>query len=485
MISPIKSLSLRWFFLYLAVLPTVLVAIIIGILVSETVSSKLVDQVKSNSRELAEHIANSSEYSLQTKNVDDLTKLICASLFASKDINEIEILNDRRVQLTSCPRLNKNDGDSFVTFVPIHALKAAKGAGSVAGVRKESDTIIGYVRISTSMSSMQSEWLNILATILIILFGAIIFSLLVSYLLTRRLILSLIELSTASKNIAAKNFQFRFSKILGGEFGLLQKSFLEMARTMENFTKQLENQVIARTKELESQKNLLTKALADNKRLIAKSNMAVENERKSIALDLHDVYNTFILSILGTARKTKSSLSKMNIDGRLDMAITDMLVIEGSANRLYSLSSDLVSNLRPEVLDNFGLTEAIKDLVSQQQMIDAECQYHFAAAGVVPKLEYEFNIGVYRIAQESLSNVTKHSGATRCEISLTVIKNEDSERILLRIEDNGNGFDVSGTKTGIGLIGMRERAWGAGGSIDISSKHGSGTKVLFSADLIP
>lgn len=486
MIAPTKSLSLRWFFLYLAVVPTILVAIIIGVLISGTVSTKLVDQLKSNSSALGEHIANSSEFALQTKNVNELTKLICASLYASKDINEIEILNDRSVQLTSCPRLNKYDGESFITLVPIHALKNtnAIAVASKTDAEKGGDTNIGYVRITTSLTLMQREWLHILATILTILLGAIIFSLLFSFFLTRHLTRALVELSTASKNIASKNFQFQFSKILGGEFGQMQTSFLEMVRTMENFTKHLENNVSSRTKELEAQKNLLAKALGENKRLISKSNMAAENERKSIALDLHDVYNTLILSILGTARRTKSTLIKIDKDERLAQPISDMVVIEGSANRLYSLSRDLVSNLRPEGLDNLGLAEAIKDLVSQQQMTHSDCQYNFFISGVVPKLGYEFNIGVYRIAQESLSNVTKHSNATRCEISLTVVKNEDRERILLRIEDNGTGFDANDTKTGIGLIGMRERAWGAGGSIDISSKQGTGTRVLFSVDLV-
>lgn len=486
MTAPYKSLSLRWLFLYLTVVPTLLVAVIIGILISQTLSSKLEEQLVNNSKALGEHIANSSEYSLQTNNVHELTKLMCASLYASKDINEIEILNDRSVQLTSCPRLNKYDGDSFITLVPIHSIRTTNATvlASKSDADKPGDTNIGYVRITTSLSLMQRDRLHILATILTIFVGAIIFSLLFSFFLTRHLTLALVELSTASKKIASKNFQFQFSKILGGEFGQMQTSFLEMVRTMENFTKQLENNVSSRTKELEAQKNLLAKALGENKRLIAKSNMAVENERKAIALDLHDVYNTLILSILGTARRTRSRLRKIDKDDQLAQPISDMVVIEGSANRLYSLSRDLVSNLRPEGLDNLGLAEAIKDLVSQQQMTHSDCQYNFFISGVVPKLGYEFNIGVYRIAQESLSNVTKHASATRCEISLTVLKNEDRERILLRIEDNGTGFDANDTKTGIGLIGMRERAWGAGGSIDISSKQGAGTKVLFSVDLV-
>lgn len=484
MIAPYKSLSLRWFFLYLAVVPTVLVSIIIGILISQTFSSKLVEQLKNNSKALGEHIANSSEYSLQTKNVNDLTKLICASLYASHDINEIEILNDRHLQLTSCPRLNKYDGDSFTTLVPIYALKKTNpSAAAATGTEKEKEIVIGYVRITTSMTLMQNEWLHILTTIMVILLGAIIFSLFFAYFFTRRLTLALIELSIASKNIASKNFQIEFTKILNGEFGQMQTSFLDMARTMENFTKQLENNVRARTKELEAQKNLLVKALGENKRLIAKSNMAVENERKAIALDLHDVFNTLILSILGTARKTKSSLTKININGHLDQAISDMVVIEGSADSLYSLARDLVANLRPEVLDNFGLAEALDDLICRHRKSDTNCQYYFIATGVIPKLDYEFNIAVYRIAQESLSNVMKHSKATRCEISLTILKNDGHNRILLRIADDGIGFDQNNPKHGIGLIGLRERAWGTGGIIDISSKPGAGTRILFSVDL--
>lgn len=475
MIDLHKILPLRWFFPLIAVLPVFFVACLAGVFLDVSISNQLDNQLEKNLRGLGENISNSSEFALQTKNTSELNKLICAGLHLSAEINEIEILDDRSVQVGDCRRMVKIEGESMTVTLPIHPLDRDQ-------VKSSKNIVIGYVRINSAKSIIENEKRQIRLKILGIFTITVFFTLLFSYFFTRKLAGAVIELSQASKSITDKNFQIDFSKILGGEVGQMQKSFLDMSRTMSDFTKQLNNNVEARTKELDTQKNLLEKAYTENKRLIHRINTAIENERRVIALDLHDVFNTVILHILGTARQTKSMLRKLDQQLDLTDAQSNLVAIEQNANHLYALSKDLVSNLRPEVLDEFGLAEALNDLVDKNRKSHADCQYSLAFNAQIPRFDYDFNIAIYRIVQESLSNVAKHANATHCKITLTAIDKIDHCRIVLSIIDDGNGFDMSNRKQGFGLEGMRERAGGIGGTIEVSSAPGVGTNILLSVD---
>ena len=83
--------------------------------------------------------------------------------------------------------------------------------------------------------------------------------------------------------------------------------------------------------------------------------------------------------------------------------------------------------------------------------------------------------GLFRIYQESMTNVARHSNATHVDVSLGIVNDE----IILSIADNGKGFDPSSTtKKTLGLLGMRERATMLGGHMDILSEPGKGTKIV-------
>jgi two-component system sensor histidine kinase UhpB len=95
----------------------------------------------------------------------------------------------------------------------------------------------------------------------------------------------------------------------------------------------------------------------------------------------------------------------------------------------------------------------------------------FVARGTVPKLTPEQQLVIYRVTQESLSNIAQHAGAKSVEVELSFIG-----RTLLRISDDGSGF--SGPRNGgLGVTGMRERALLAGGRLSMYSREGEGTRV--------
>jgi two-component system, NarL family, sensor histidine kinase UhpB len=132
---------------------------------------------------------------------------------------------------------------------------------------------------------------------------------------------------------------------------------------------------------------------------------------------------------------------------------------------------DIAAHLRPEVLDRFGLVPALEWLARAfTENHHIPCLTHLEetdAAGDTANV-------VFRAAQEALTNVAKHAGATQVELSLFA----DDEKIQLEVSDNGSGFDARDVgPASFGLAGMRERAVAAGGCLTISRREESGTEI--------
>ena len=137
----------------------------------------------------------------------------------------------------------------------------------------------------------------------------------------------------------------------------------------------------------------------------------------------------------------------------------------------------LVWELRPTVLDDLGLSAALTNYVrdwSAREGIDAGL--HSAGLGD-ERLPSQVETALYRIAQEALTNVARHSRASRVE----VILGRRPDAVSLVVEDNGIGFDRLATRDGaFGLLGMRERAALVGATLEIESGAGQGTTILVS-----
>lgn len=121
--------------------------------------------------------------------------------------------------------------------------------------------------------------------------------------------------------------------------------------------------------------------------------------------------------------------------------------------------------LRPTILDDFGLDAGIRWLADRfSQRTGVEVEYKSTFDGRLPD---ETETHLFRIVQEALTNVARHSGATRVHIELA----RNGERVHLMVKDNGRGFQTNG-KSGLGLIGMRARAESVGGELHIDSRNG-------------
>ena len=196
-----------------------------------------------------------------------------------------------------------------------------------------------------------------------------------------------------------------------------------------------------------------------------------EDERRRIARDMHDQFGENL-----TALSLRIGLLKDAAVHAPGLAAhTDAL--EAIARRLDHDVDELVWELRPTALDDLGLRAALTNYIQEwAQRTGIAAELH--TSGLLDeRLASEVETALYRIGQEALNNVAKHSGAHRVE----VILERRSDNVLLIVEDDGVGFEQpeNGTAgSGFGLVGMRERANLVGAHLQIESTPGKGTTVL-------
>jgi two-component system sensor histidine kinase UhpB len=217
--------------------------------------------------------------------------------------------------------------------------------------------------------------------------------------------------------------------------------------------------------------NAMVERLAEERRLGTRAALgAQERERLRIARALHD-----------EAGQTLTAVA-LEIERAADAADPD------ERRRLTALAAELHSTLdeirrisrelRPEALDDLGLINALIALcrrISTQGGIEVQR----SLATDLPPLSPDLELVIYRVAQEALTNVLRHSEATRCEVSLTRI---DSD-IELIVEDNGRGLPEAWPDETVGIEGMRERALLARGRLEIGNQAGGGTRVALLAPI--
>ena len=192
-----------------------------------------------------------------------------------------------------------------------------------------------------------------------------------------------------------------------------------------------------------------------------------EAERGRIARDLHDEFGHFFASVM----ERLSALQ--DCDGptaRQVAADIRSLVREG-----IQVARSVAWSLRPSGLDDLGLFGCVEQYVEDCRHI-YPIRIELTTTGQPPIVSSSVATAVFRIVQEALTNVGRHSGAS--EASVMVIASDSTLRAV--IEDNGKGFDaeIAGQRRSLGLIGMRDRARLAGGRLCVESRPGQGTTIM-------
>jgi two-component system, NarL family, sensor histidine kinase UhpB len=200
---------------------------------------------------------------------------------------------------------------------------------------------------------------------------------------------------------------------------------------------------------------------------------AQEQERGRIAQDLHDEVNQALTAIL---LRLSATIGDAPWGLRSELQETQELVTQAMDELLA-----LARQLRPTALDDHGLIAALASQVSdfgQRTGVQARFHHH----GSLPTLSDEEQLVIFRVTQESLSNIAKHARATSVDVELSFVG-----RTILRVRDDGGGFEGTagarvnghhrGRPGGLGLSGMRERALLIGGNLDVFTAPGAGTTI--------
>jgi two-component system sensor histidine kinase UhpB len=191
---------------------------------------------------------------------------------------------------------------------------------------------------------------------------------------------------------------------------------------------------------------------------------AQEGERRRIARELHDevgqALTAVVLQLDRVGRRAQSDLR-----GEVELARE---TVRASLEEVRAIAR----GLRPEALDELGLRSALASLtndVTRQTGVRVERR----VAGSLPVLSPEEELVVYRVAQEGLTNIARHSAARRAWLTLDV----RDGCVELEIRDDGRGFDSAAAGGGAGLVGMRERAVLIGAALEVTSTRDRGSTV--------
>ncbi len=214
----------------------------------------------------------------------------------------------------------------------------------------------------------------------------------------------------------------------------------------------------------------LEQSRAELRALAARLQTTREEERTRIAREIHDELGQALTALkldlawLGSQRPRADSGAFRQLDTSITARIDETM----------QMVRRIASELRPSTLDQLGLQAAIECLV--QEATERTGIAIVLQAEEFPKLPGEVESHAFRIIQEALTNVTRHSKATRVDVTVRRLE----KAIILAVEDNGVGFvpqSLSGLRS-LGLVGMRERALACGGTLLIRGQPGEGTAIV-------
>jgi signal transduction histidine kinase len=239
---------------------------------------------------------------------------------------------------------------------------------------------------------------------------------------------------------------------------------------------ELEGRVAQRTQELVGLNEALSHREVERTQLVRKLLSAQEDERKRIARELHDemAQQLAALSIgLDAAAQTAPETTRDALDKLREVAATSLSEVHR-----------LILDLRPSVLDDLGLQSALEwcaDRTLRANGISVRCEF----SGLEAPLPWELETAIFRVAQEALTNVARHSKADTVLLQVQA----QNGQLALEIEDDGDGFDPAEVPPphdngrGLGLLGMKERMEVLGGTLVIDSAPGQGTHLRFEVPL--
>lgn len=418
-------------------------SISIGVIFWNSMSKVMRESLDTKGIDLAAQLSALSSEPIQTSNLYALNELIHLTQNSNKEVRYVIITDEHNdVMVHTFPNgMPRN-------LLPVHDVLLQKREDPKVLVIKTDEGDIhdilfpiergelGYIRLGMTEDTIRKVLFSnigeLILTTLLIGVATLVFVVKLTQLFTK----PLIKLTNISEAISKGILPEEAKVTSGDEIGKLTTAINTMTASL-------------RRSELERQSLL--------NRLIT----AQEDERKRISRELHDetsqALTALILSMRAMANQTDNADNKSFILDVRDEAV-------GVLNKLRNLAVEL----RPPALDDLGLVAAIeKYLADYQDRYGIRVDFDHSLVNPIP--ENKVGLAIYRILQESLTNIIKHSGASRIHISL-----EEKSCITLTVKDNGVGLAVemlskARSENRLGLYGIKERAEILGGKLSIES----------------
>ena len=270
-------------------------------------------------------------------------------------------------------------------------------------------------------------------------------------------------LEREKKEIHPRRYKFRMKKKNGEEIWVDMRashaSYLGRPAAVGNFID------ITREIKAEEQVRQLTGRLIE----------AIEEERRSLANDIHDEFGQLLTLLQFDVEALHNALPANASEIR---KICDKVM--GQIQHLADAVRDTTSRLRPDMLDHLGLVPTLQWYIDDFKNRRPDTRISFQAIGLKKRIPSDVELVLYRVFQEGLNNISKHAQASQVDLQLTY----NHPDIIFMVKDNGCGFRVNDDglpseshRKGIGLLSMKERVTSTGGTMTIHSMPGKGTAL--------
>ena len=204
--------------------------------------------------------------------------------------------------------------------------------------------------------------------------------------------------------------------------------------------------------------------------------LAQEEERKRVAREIHDGPAQFMANLV-----LRTEICEKILDSKPQEVKKELGELKGMVRESLQELRKIIFDLRPMAIDDLGLVATLKRYLEDFREKHPHLKVEFVHSGAPLHERKDLDIALFRIIQEALSNIVKHSQATEAFINVEI----NPERINVIVRDNGRGFDQKKVQSssGYGLLGMRERIELLDGTMDIRSAPGEGTEIKVSVPL--
>ena len=330
----------------------------------------------------------------------------------------------------------------------------------------------GTIRLGVGDTFIVREIASITRSLLWSLALCLTVSLSLSLALAFVLVQPIHNLVQTTDRVRREDFGARAQVFSGDEIGQLASAFNQMAEGLEHYRREVQEKD------------------ADLVSLIGKIVQAQEDERKSVARELHDQLGQSLSSTLLTIESACRDAQQIGACRDAPQIREACEKVKSEIRGIIDDVRNLAWQVRPSILDDYGLDRALARLIEEtSRRVDFPIDYQCVPASETRRLPNHIEVTLYRIAQEGITNIMRHAAATQASVILLMHDHE----VSLIIEDNGKGFDLAAAEKGLrggpypgggaprrpslGLIGMKERAALVGGEFTVDSQPGKGTTL--------